>query len=465
MQTSPWNRISYLGVTADMDFRLERRIVLSNRFGLLIAFLTSIFMIVFLFRENSAILPFLGMLMISSSILFFNSIGLIHLSRTITSLIPAVGVFVLNISQKFGAAEGIDILHYATPRMIIVGSAILPFTMFTSGEKGYVWSAVVFILILGLGYDPIHEAMGIDYKALNLTSNHYGIIFEDSVIMAIIILAAAGFMFGIGNQYDLRAQRVLDEALQQTEFLKKNEESLKKTLSELEESRKKDDDRNWVAKGIAELSVILQSESPEKVYDTWLSSLVKFMKVNQGGLFIAEEKEGKTILKQVANYAYERKKYLQREVNPGEGLLGQVYMEAHKIYLKKVPTDYVHITSGLGDAPPHVLIVLPIKTPTGTVEAVMELASFQELQEHHFELLEKLSESLATFIGNSKVNERTRKLLLQAQTMSEEMRANEEEMRQNLEELTATQEALARKEREYQDRIAHLEEELSLVRS
>jgi hypothetical protein len=464
MNRSLWQKISYLGVTENMDFRLARRIVLSNRFGLLIAFLTFVFMIVFLFRQNSAVIPFVGMLLISSSILFFNSIGMIHLSRIITTLIPAVGLFALNISQKFGAPAGIDILHYATPRMIIVGSAVLPFTMFTFDEKAYVWSTVVFIMLLGLGYDTIHELMGVDYKSLNLTNDFYGIIFEDSIVMAIMILAASGFMFGMGHQYDLKAQKLLRDALEQTEHLKKNEESLKKTLTELEEARKKDDHRNWVAKGVAELSVILQSESPEKVYDTWLSSLIKFMNVNQGGLFIVAEQDGKPVLNQVACYAYERKKFLQRTVTPGEGLLGQAFLEGERMYLKKVPSDYLHITSGLGDAPPGVLVVMPIKTSTA-VEAVLELASFHEMEEHHLELLDKLSESLGTFISNSKVNDRTRRLLQQAQTMSEELRANEEEMRQNLEELTATQEALSRKEREYQDRIAHLEEELSVVKS
>lgn len=464
MNKSLWQTVSNLGVTDDMDFRLARRIVLSNRFGLLISFLTTIFMVVFLFRENSAMGPFLGMLIVSSSIVFFNAIGLVHTSRVITSLIPAVGLFVLNISQKFGAAEGIDILHYATPRMIIIGSAILPFTMFTFEEKGYVWLTVSVVMILGLGYDTIHDIFGVDHESLNLKNDHYGLIFEDSIVMGIMILVAAGFMFGMGQRYDEKVQGMLKEALEQTEYLKKNEESLKKTLTELEEARTKDDHRNWVAKGVAELGVILQSESPDKVYDTWLSSLIKFMKVNQGGLYIATETEGKTLLNQVACYAYERKKFLQRTVAPGEGLLGQVFLEGHRMYLKKVPDAYLHITSGLGDAAPKVLVVMPIKSATA-VEAVIELASFHEFEDHHFELLDQLGESLATFISNSRVNERTRKLLHQAQTMSEELRSNEEEMRQNLEELTATQEALARKEREYQDRIAQLEEELSLVKS
>jgi hypothetical protein len=452
-EQSLWKKISCLGVKPDMDFRLARRIILSNRFGILIAFLTFCFMIVFLFRENSAVFPFLGMLLVSLSIPFFNAFGLIHVSRVIVSLIPSVGIFILNISQKFGSAEGVDILHYATPRMIIIGSAVLPFTMFTWDEKSYVWIAVGFIVGLGVGYDWLHGLMGIDYISLGLKNDHYGIAFEDSIVMTIMILAAAGFMFGMGHEYDLKASRMLHEALEQTASLRKNEESLRKTLSELEDARKKDDQRNWVAKGVAELSVILQSENSERVFDAWLSALVKFMKVNQGGLFIAEEQENKSVvLKQVASYAYERKKYLQRQVVPGEGLLGQAFVEGHKIYLKKVPNDYVHITSGLGDAAPRVLVVMPIKN-SGGVEGVFELASFHPLEDYHFELLETLSESLATFIGNSKVNERTKRLLQQAQ------------MRQNLEELTATQEAVARKEREYLERISQLEEELSLVKS
>jgi hypothetical protein len=269
----------------------------------------------------------------------------------------------------------------------------------------------------------------------------------------------------MGDQYDRKAKRLLDEALQQTESLRRNEESLRKTLSELEEARKKDDARSWVAKGVAELSTVLQAtDNDVNIYETWLSAVVKYLKVNQGGLFLVEESDNKTTLQLVASYAFERKKFLQKTIIPGEGLVGQAYIEKHAIYLKRVPKDYIQITSGLGDAPPHVLLVLPVKT-TQSIEAVLEIASFHELEDHHRELLEKLGETLASFISNHKINQRTKKLLQQAQTMSEELRSNEEEMRQNLEELTATQEALARKEREYQQRIAELEEALTISRT
>jgi hypothetical protein len=461
-----WKRISYLGVTDDQDFRLARRIVLSNRFGLIIAAVTLIFLIVFLFRPNAPIVPLIGMLLVVGTIWFLNGLELTALSRFITSLTPGVGLFILNISQKFGDPATIDILHYATPRMIIIGSAALPFAMFTHNEKRYVISAVAVIILLGFGYDGIHQLFGVDIASLGINDKYYSIVTEDMVVLTIITLAASGFMFGMGEQYDRKAQRLLDDALQQTESLKRKEENLKKTLSELEESRKQDDFRSWVAKGIAELGGVLQtSESSVNIYEHWLSAVVKYLKVNQGGLFLAEEdSSGKTELKLTASYAFERKKFLQKSVEPGEGLVGQAYMEQHTIYLKKVPKEYIHITSGLGDAPPHVLLVLPIKNKQST-EAVLELASFHELEKHHLELLEKLGESLAGFISNHKINQRTKALLQQAQTMSEELRSNEEEMRQNLEELTATQEALARKEREYQHRIAELEDIVSNSRS
>jgi hypothetical protein len=460
-----WKRISNLGVTDEMDFRLAHRVMLSNRFALLIGAIAVFFMVTFLIRGNAGIFPLFGMLLVVACILILNAIEMTEFSRLITSLIPAFGLFILNISQKFGA-EHVDVLQYATPRMIIIGSAILPFTMFTAKEKGYVVGAIIFIMILGFGFDYIHEALGVGYASEGIKNEHYGIILEDSVVLAIIILSAAGFMFSMGHRYDEKNQKLLEDAHRQTDHLRKNEEDLRKTLHELEASRQKDEHRSWVARGIAELGGVLQSvdgadHNNATIYERWLSAVIKYMKLNQGGLFISEEdNNGKVLLKLVASYAYERKKYLQKTVPPGEGLLGQAYLEGQRIYLKRIPTDYVHITSGLGDAPPSVLLILPVRT-NRTTEAVLELASFKELEEHHFELLTKLAEALAAFIQGHKTNEHTKKLLHQAQTMSEEMRSNEEEMRQNLEELTATQEALARKEKEYQQRIASLEAELA----
>ena len=66
-------------------------------------------------------------------------------------------------------------------------------------------------------------------------------------------------------------------------------------------------------------------------------------------------------------------------VPDGEGLVGQCALEKESILLTNVPTDYIHISSGLGEAPPLNIIVLPVLFE-GQVKAVIELASFQPVQ-------------------------------------------------------------------------------------
>jgi len=79
---------------------------------------------------------------------------------------------------------------------------------------------------------------------------------------------------------------------------------------------------------------------------------------------------------------------------------------------------------------------------------VVEIASFQVLEDYQVNLLEKISESIASAIGNGKVSQRTQRLLEQSRQQTEELRSQEEEMRQNNEELQATQEEMIRKETE-----------------
>lgn len=460
-----WKRWTRTGVNDVMDFRLSRRIILSNQFAFLIAAITSGFMIVFASRENFNLIPFIALIFISLTIFLLNSLDFTRLSRWITCVTPACGLLLLNLSLKLTDPASVDILHYATPRMLILGSSIIPFALFTALEKQYVWSAAVFILAVAFGYDMIHQYAGVDYQTLGLTTQYYGVIYEDMVIFSIIILLSSGFMFNMGHQYDVKSQRLLDDAIEQAARLRKNEEDMKKTMRELEDSRKKDGARNWVARGLSEIIAILQSGNESSViFDKVLSALIRYSEMNQGTMFIAtEDDSGKTILQQVSCYAYDRKKYTEKIIEPGNGVIGQVYLEGQLCYMRSVPESFMRITSGLGQATPRYVVILPMKTNT-SVEGILELASFQPLDDEHFELFNKLGETLASFIATSRVNNKTRELLHKAQIMSEELKANEEEMRQNLEELTATQEVMARKEHEYQRRIAELERSLETIR-
>ncbi len=218
-------------------------------------------------------------------------------------------------------------------------------------------------------------------------------------------------------------------------------------LAEVAQTDKK---RNWATQGLAEIGGILRksTEVIDDLYIQVLSYVVKYIEANQGGLFILQnDEETEPYLELVASYAYNKQKFLERNVAIGEGLLGQAYLEKEPILLTEIPQDYINITSGLGDTNPNCILIVPLKVNEQVV-GMLELASFQVYDEYQVEFVVKLAESIASAITNIKVNVRTNRLLQEAQQREEELRAQEEEMRQNMEELQATQEEMSRVQKE-----------------
>ncbi len=238
--------------------------------------------------------------------------------------------------------------------------------------------------------------------------------------------------------------------------------SVNKMIDNLKLAAEADAKRNWTANGLAKFAELLRSnEDTHQMYNNVLSELIKYINANQGCLFIKIDEESEVIrLKLESCYAYNRKKFINKIILAGEGLAGQAYLEAQTIFLKKVPEDYIRIGSGLGDALPRCVLVVPIKF-NDQIEGILELASFNVYQPHEIAFVEKIAETIASVVSSIKINERTKNLLAETTQQTEEMRSQEEEMRQNMEELLATQEEVARKEREYLTTIETLKIQLA----
>ncbi len=222
------------------------------------------------------------------------------------------------------------------------------------------------------------------------------------------------------------------------------------SLAEMREGLKKvsekDKKRHWVNKGVAHFSDILRQnfDNLEKLSENIIFDLVKYLKANQGGMFILNDSnEHDPYLELASCYAFERKKFLTKRVNIGEGTIGQCFLEKESIYMLDIPNEYINIRSGLGGANPTCVFLVPLVV-NDEVFGVMELASFKEFSKTERTFAEKLAENIASAISTVKTNENTKVLLRESQQMTEEMRAQEEEMRQNMEELEATQEEMRR---------------------
>ncbi|HTJ53139.1 MAG TPA: GAF domain-containing protein [Cyclobacteriaceae bacterium] len=195
---------------------------------------------------------------------------------------------------------------------------------------------------------------------------------------------------------------------------------------------------NWTIQGLADLgNLIRQQEGLDKLYDQILAYIIKYLKANQGALYVVENNADQIHLKMNAVYAYARKKFITGSVRPGEGLVGQAYLERGMIILKEIPDDYIKIHSGLGGALPNHLIVSPLIT-NDKVYGVMEIASFKIFQPHQIDLISKFSEQIASAIAARQINTNTQKLLNELQQKTEAMKIQEDNMRENIEELFGT---------------------------
>ncbi len=232
--------------------------------------------------------------------------------------------------------------------------------------------------------------------------------------------------------------------------------NMRDNLAQVAEEDKK---RNWITEGLAKFGDILRGNNDglEILADNIISGLVKYLGANQGALFIVNDSvQSDVYLEMIACYAWNKKKYLHLRVDEGEGLVGQAWQENDTLYITEVPQDFVKITSGLGEATPNCFLIVPLTVNDETF-GVIEIASFEKMEQYHIDFVNKLAESIASTLSTTKTNERTKVLLEISQQQTEEMLSQEEEMRQNMEEMQATQEEMERKELQMKEMVEKMQ--------
>jgi signal transduction histidine kinase/HAMP domain-containing protein len=157
--------------------------------------------------------------------------------------------------------------------------------------------------------------------------------------------------------------------------------------------------------------------------------MAPLVEMQHGVFYIADMVEDETVLKLLASYAYRERKSVANEFKLGESLVGQCALEKERIIITNVPPDYVKINSGLGEAVPKNIVVLPVLFE-GQVKAVIELASFEPFNEIHFGFLDQLTESIGIVINTIEANMRTEELLKQSQSLAQELQVGQAELQE-----------------------------------
>lgn len=227
----------------------------------------------------------------------------------------------------------------------------------------------------------------------------------------------------------------------------------------IQESEKRDRERNWIVTGVAEVGEILRSHNNlEELGDEVIAYVSKKINAIQGAFYVVnDEDKDNAFIEMRASYAYNKKKHLKAHFRFAEGLVGQAAVEQDTVFRTEIPYDYVTVTSGLlGDQRPEALLIVPLIT-NEQVYGVLEFASFEKFSSRDVKFVEEISLITARTVFNIKVNERTRRLLGESQKMSNELQEQQEILRQNAEEMQATQEELKRTNQQLEEQFEEVE--------
>jgi PAS domain S-box-containing protein len=247
-------------------------------------------------------------------------------------------------------------------------------------------------------------------------------------------------------------------------------ENLKKASEDAELRRIENFQRSWTSQGLAEFGEMLREskDTLDELANQILTRLVRYLDASLGGLFIInDDNKQDTYLELIAYYAYDRRKYIEKRINIGETLVGQCVLENETIFMNEIPKGYVEINSGLGKDDPKSLLIVPLKL-NQEVYGVVELASFNNLENYQIEFVEKIGESIASTISSAKINLHTSKLLQESNEKSERLTKQEEESRKQIEEMEKSiieLKALEEKEKELtKTLINQFKSEITLLR-
>ncbi len=212
-------------------------------------------------------------------------------------------------------------------------------------------------------------------------------------------------------------------------------DNINEMIRNLRETTLKNAEQDWLKTNLAKFSRMLQGQRDMlTVGRLILSELAPVVSAQHAVFYTLESGNNGPELRLLASYAFQKPNALGQTLHLGEGLVGQCAVEKQKIVLTNVPSDYIRIASGLGDATPVSIIVLPILFE-GQVKAVMELGSFNQFNPTHQALLDQLTESIGIVLNTIEANTRTEDLLKESQSLAKELRSRQEELQQTNQEL------------------------------
>ncbi len=212
-------------------------------------------------------------------------------------------------------------------------------------------------------------------------------------------------------------------------------DNINSMVRSLRETTIANEEQDWLQTNLARMAGLMQGQRDLGVVaDLVMSELIPLVGGQHGTFFLAEDSGGETRLRLLAGYGLRADIEAPSQIQLGQSLIGQVAKSRRPLVVTDLPADYVKISSGLGEAAPVNLIILPIVFED-QVLGVIEAGSFSRFTRVHQDFLEQLMETIGISLNSIIANSRTDALLAESQRLAGELQARTGELQARQEEL------------------------------
>ncbi len=330
----------------------------------------------------------------------------------------------------------------------------------------WAWYRPVYYTMLSLRrtlqlIDLVYQGEEVDFRLTKQISKEFEVIQKHILDSAYSFRVAREIILGIGEGNFEKT--TLEQDLLENEESSQNHDliqSLVQVRNQLHSSNIEDQQRSWIAEGMARFADILRSNDDDlkTLCDRVIRGLVRYLEAHHGGIFVLhEEDQDSKALDLVSTFGYNQENFEANAKiklgNFAENLVGQTYLEKETIHIKSIPNGFIQISSGLGSSKCQSILLVPLRL-NERIEGVIELASLHTITPTQVELVERLAENITSAILSLKVSDHTRQLLRESQELTYKLQSQEEELRQNYDALQDAQESV-----EHQNKLIEAQKE------
>jgi len=216
-------------------------------------------------------------------------------------------------------------------------------------------------------------------------------------------------------------------------------------------------EQDWLKTNLARFTGMLQGQRDlATVGRLLLSELAPLINAQQGLIYQMESEDSEELVL-LSAFAGDGEDGNLRRLQIGEGLVGQCAAEKHRMLISDLPPNAVSIRSGLFEAVPRNVIVLPVLFED-RVKAVIELASLTAFTASHLAFLEQLTASIGIVFNSIEATMQTEALLKQSQQLATELQMQQKELQQTNEQLAQKAQQLAEQNVEVERKNQEIEQ-------